>query len=294
MRMLLRWLGYGMAAMLGLALLSALGIWFISWRTLNHTAAPTAERLARPTAAQLTDAPRQARILGCISCHGEGLRGRRMFHEPGVATVWAANLTEVAARASDQQLAQAIRQGVGADGRPLWVMPSGLFSRLSDGEVAALIAYMRRLPRGGAAMPDTSVGPLGRLGIALGRFEPAPATIERFRTTYPIQAGASHQAGRRLAATACAECHGSTLDGGTPGPGVTAPPLEIATAYDLAQFRTLLRTGVPPGGRDLGLMKTVAVQDFSHLTDREIAQLHAYLRARFERLASLGATGEGG
>jgi cytochrome c553 len=292
--MLLRWSGYGVAGLLGLALLAALSIWLISWRTLNHADAPAPETLARPTAAQLADAPRQARILGCVSCHGEGLRGRRMFHEPGVATVWAANLTEIAARASDQQLAQAIRQGVGADGKPLWVMPSGLFSRLSDGDVAALIAYMRRLPRGGAPTPDTKVGPLGRLGIALGRFEPAPAMLERFRTTYPIDAGAKHRAGRRLAAIACAECHGSTLEGGTPGPGVIAPSLEVAAAYDLDQFRTLMRTGVPPGGRDLGLMKTVARQDFSNLTDSEIARLHAYLRARYERLAALGASGGDG
>ncbi|HEX8217255.1 MAG TPA: cytochrome c [Allosphingosinicella sp.] len=285
MRRMLRWLGYGAAAIAMLALLAACWVWFVSWRAINSTEAPVAERLVRPTAAQLADAPRQTRILGCVSCHGEGLRGRRMFHEKGVATVWASNLTEVAARATDQQLAQAIRQGVGHDGRPLWVMPSALFSRLGDGEVAALIAWIRRLPRSGGPTPETYVGPIGRLGIALGRFKPGPATIERFRTTYPIDAGAEHAAGRRLAATACAECHGPRLEGGTPGPGTTAPALDLAAAYDLNQFRTLLRTGIPPGGRDLGLMKTVAVQDFAHLTDEEIAQLHSYLSARFERLA---------
>lgn len=284
MRKLLRWTGYGVAILLGLALLAALAVWIISWRAISYTAAPAPERLARPSAAQLADAPRQARILGCVSCHGEGLRGHRMFHEPGVATVWAPNLTEVAARASDQQLAQAIRQGVGVGGRPLWVMPSGLFSRLSDGEVGALIAYVRSLPRGGVRTPETHVGPLGRLGIALGRFQPAPASLERFRTTYPIDTGAEHRAGRRLAANACAECHGSDLSGGTPGPEATAPDLAVAAAYDLGQFRTLMRTGVPPGGRDLGLMARVARQDFSHLSDEEIAQLHAYLHARAARL----------
>jgi cytochrome c553 len=284
-RKVLRWAGYGVAFVLGLALLAALAVWIISWRAINYTAAPVPETLARPSAAQLADAPRQARILGCVSCHGEGLRGNRMFHEPGVATVWAPNLTEVAARASDQQLAQAIRQGVGADGRPLWVMPSALFSRLSDGEVAALIFYIRSVPRGGRPTPETYVGPIGRLGIVLGRFQPAPAALERFRTTYPIDAGPEHRAGRRLAANACAECHGSELGGGSPGPDVTAPDLAVAAAYDLDQFRTLMRTGVAPGGRDLGLMRRVARQDFSHLSDEEIAQLYAYLRARAERTA---------
>ena len=60
--------------------------------------------------------------------------------------------------------------------------------------------------------------------------------------------------------------------------------LSIAGAYDLDQFRTLLRTGRPPSGRDLGLMARVARQDFSHLNDAEIAQLYQYLRARAERV----------
>jgi mono/diheme cytochrome c family protein len=285
MRKLLRWLGYAVAALFGLALLAALSIWFVSWRAIAYTGAPHAEQLARPTAQQLADAERHARTLGCLGCHGEGLQGRRMFDEAGVATVYASNLTEVAARATDQQLAQAIRQGVGVDGRPLWIMPSGLFSRLGDDEVAAIIAFVRSRPRVGGPVPSIHAGPIGRLGIALGRFEPAPATLARFRDRYPVAAGAAHEPGRRLAATVCAECHGPALGGGTPGPGTTAPDLQIVAAYDLDQFRMLLRTGVPPGGRDLGLMRTVARNDFSHLSDEEIAQLHGYLRARAERLA---------
>jgi mono/diheme cytochrome c family protein len=282
MRKLLRWLGYGVAGLFGLALVAALWVWFVSSRAIASTDVPVAEPRAQPSAAQLADAGRQARILGCVSCHGEGLRGRRMFDEDGVATIWAPNLTEVAARASDQQLAQGIRQGVGADGRPLWVMPSGLFTRLSDQEVAALIAYIRRVPRAGDSTPPVSLGPLGRLGVALGKFEPAPATLQRFRTTFPIAAGGGHEAGRRIAATVCADCHGETLAGGSAGPDVRTPDLDVAAAYDLAQFRTLMRTGVPPGGRDLGLMKTVSVQDFSHLSDEEVGQLYAYLQARAE------------
>jgi cytochrome c553 len=285
MRRLLRWLGHAVGALAGLALVAALGVWIVSARAIAYTDPPGPEQLATPSAQLLADAERHARVLGCLSCHGEGLQGRRMFDEPGVATVYASNLTEVASRATDRQLAQAIRQGVGIDGRPLWIMPSTMFSRLRDDEVAAIIAFVRSRPRTGGPVPRLHAGPLGRLGIALGRFEPAPAALARFRADAPIAAGAEHEPGRRLAATVCAESHGPALGGGTPGPGKVAPDLQIAAAYDLDQFRTLLRTGVPPGGRDLGLMRTVARNDFSHLTDEEIAQLHAYLRARAERLA---------
>lgn len=41
-----------------------------------------------------------------------------------------------------------------------------------------------------------------------------------------------------------------------------------------------MREGVPLDGRELGLMKRVAVGRFSHFTDEEIAALHAYARAR--------------
>lgn len=284
MRKLLKWAGYGGAALLALALIAALWIWFVSWRAIGWTDAPSAERLAQPTAAQLADAPRQAQVLGCVSCHGAGLRGHRMFHEAGVATIWAPNLTIVAARATDQQLAQAIRQGVGHDGRPLWVMPSALFSRLDDGEVAALIAWIRSLPQGGPETPGVSVGPLGRLGIALGRFKPAPASLERFRTTRAFDAGPGFADGRRIAERVCADCHGPDLRGGHPGPDETAPDLAIAGAYDLGQFQTLLRTGRAPSGRDLGLMRRIAVQDLSGLRDDEIAALHAYLSERAQRV----------
>lgn len=284
MRKVFRWLGYGLGTLAGVALIFAGWVWYASASTLNRTYSPGAERLARPTPLQLADAPRQGRILGCVSCHGEGLTGRKMFDAPGVATVWAPNLTEVAARASDQQLARAIRQGVGTDGHGLYIMPSQLFARLSDQEVAALIVWMRSLPRRGPATPDTSLGPLGRFGIATGRFQSAPERMEEFRIREPYDVGAEHAAGRRLAATACADCHGPDLSGGHPGPETIAPGLTIAAAYDLDQFRTLLRTGRPPSGRDLGLMATVARQDFSNYTDGEIAQLHAYLRARAERV----------
>ena len=81
----------------------------------------------------------------------------------------------------------------------------------------------------------------------------------------------------------CAECHGPDLEGQEVKPGSIAPDLSIAGAYDLEQFRTLLRTGVPPGGKKLGMMASVARDDFSHLKDEEIAAIHAYLVERARR-----------
>lgn len=286
MRKVLRWLGYLLAAIIVLALLFAAWVWFASSRVLGraHEAAP--ERLARPTAAQRADAGRQARILGCANCHGARLQGGLVFDGQPFATVRAPNLTELAGRVGDQQLARAIRQGIGHDGRALFIMPSDQYSRLSDQEVAALIAEIRRTPRSGGNVAAIQWGPIGRFALATGQLRSVMATVENFRVRQPFDTGPGEAAGRRLAATACAACHGPDLGGGAPEGGGNPPPdLAVAGAYDLAQFRTLMRTGRPPDGRDLGLMKEVAERDFSSYRDEEVAQLHAYLRARAERVS---------
>ncbi len=48
------------------------------------------------------------------------------------------------------------------------------------------------------------------------------------------------------------------------------------------EFLRLMRTGEAPGGRKLGLMAEVARGRFVHLADREIGEIHDYLRARVE------------
>ena len=280
MRKALRWLGYGAAALAVLALLFTAWVWFASWQVLSRTHEASAERLAAPTAAQRADAGRQARILGCSNCHGARLEGRMMFDAGPFAKVWAPNLTELAARTSDQQLAAAIRQGVGHDGRALYIMPSPMYSRLTDQEVAALIAYIRSAPRIGERVSGIEWGPIGRFVLAKGDLPSAIDRIGEFRTRQPLDAGPATAAGRRLAATVCAECHGADLSGGQPTPDASAPGLVVAGAYDLAQFTRLLRTGQPPDGRDLGLMREVSEQDLSQLNDAEIAALLAYLQAR--------------
>lgn len=283
MRAALRWFGYLLGGLLVLILLAAAWVWIASERALGGTHEGVPEKLARPSSAQLADGDRQLKILGCYSCHGAGLRGNLMFSEPHVADVYAPNLTLIAAKASDQQLARAIRQGIGADGRPLFVMPASQYSRLDDAEVAALIAAIRALPAGGKQTPAVSVGPIGRLGLATGKFRTQPEEVERYKANMPADLGSDFAAGRKLAMVNCAECHGSSFRGAEPKPGTVAPDLTVAGAYDLPEFQRLMRTGVASGNRKLGLMAEVARDDFSHFTDAEIAAIHAYLKERASR-----------
>jgi cytochrome c553 len=284
MRKALRWLGWIVAGLLAIVLLFAAWVWFASWRVLGATYEAVPEQLPAINAAQLAEGGRQARILGCHSCHGEGLTGRMMFEAPNVVRVWAPNLVELAARASDQQLAQGIRQGIGHDGRALYFMPSALYSRLNEAEVAALIAHVRSLPQGGERLSNNEWGPIGRFILATGGIPAQRDLIEQYRIRTPFDAGPATAAGRRLVSIQCADCHAPDLRGGEPVPGVHSPGLSIAAAYTRDQFRVLMRTGRPPGGRELRMMTEAALNDLRYYTDAEIDQIYDYLQARAQRV----------
>lgn len=284
MSKLIRWSGYAVAAAALLVVIAAAAIWGLSWQKLRGAKA-TPVHLATPTAAQLADAPRMLTVLRCDGCHGKGLAGNLFFDEPNVARIYAPNLTAIAAKASDEQLARAITQGIGTDGRALVIMPSATFARLGGGEVAALIAAIRSQPPTGKPSPVREVGILGRIGLVTGKFHTTPEQVAQYTTKYPIDVGAQFRAGQHIAASNCAECHGPDVGGGEAEPGLNAPDLTIAGAYDPAAFRTLMHTGIPPAGRKLKMMDEIARDSLSHMTDAEIDQLYAYLQARAQRLS---------
>ena len=284
MARLLRWGGYAVATVAVLMVVAAAAVWGLSWQKLRGAKASPVH-LATPTAAQLADAPRMLTVLRCDGCHGKGLAGDLFFDEPNVARIYAPNLTAIAAKASDEQLARAITRGIGTDGRALVIMPSATFARLDDGEVAALIAAIRAQPKTGQPSPARKVGILGRIGLVTGKFHTTPEQVAQYATKFPIDVGAQFRAGQHIAASNCAECHGADIGGGEAEPGLNAPDLAIAGAYDPGAFKTLMRTGVPPGGRKLKLMDEIARDSLSHITDAEIDQLYAYLQARAQRIS---------
>ena len=283
MARVLRWAGYAVGGLVLLVLLAAAYIWFASSQKLHAKIAPAAERLEAPTPAQLADAPRQLRVLGCLGCHGEKLEGDAFIDDPKIALLNASNLTLVAARASDQQLARAIRQGIGHDGRNMLVMPSESYQFLTNQEVAALIAAIRRFPRVGSDQPALRIGPIGRYAVATGRLPTIPVLSEQYRASRIADLGPEYAVGRHLVETNCSGCHGPDLKGKELEPGTVSADLAITGAYDLDQFQAMLRTGAAPGGKKLGLMAEVAKNDFRHLRDDEIAAVHAYLAERARR-----------
>jgi len=277
--LILRWLGWAAAGLASLAVVAAVGIFAASQLEISrHWApAPVSIRAAAGPAA-LARGERLATVFGCTDCHGPDLRGTLYFDEPMIARLWAANLTLDAVEDTDADMARAIRTGVVENGRALIGMPSAAFSRLSDGEVADLIAFIRSRPRGGRQSPMPFVGPVGRLGVLTDQYVTAPRAVAIARAHPLPDFGPAYAEGRSVA-RACAECHGPDLKG---DPTLPSPDLMIAASYTPPELARLLRTGVATQGRRLGLMSEIAPKRFAVLTDQEIAALQAYLTKRAE------------
>ena len=274
----LKWLGLGLAGLVGLALV-AVAVLYGASEVMLRARQPKAARVAIAAARDPGAVARGAhlsKVYGCNDCHGANLEGKLFFNEMPVARVAGPNLSLKVGAQSDAELAHAIRSGVAADGRTLWIMPSNAFAHLSDAETSDLLAYLRSTPPTGHEQPDKQVGPVGRIGVLLGLFKPAPVMLADWAGKDAPDLGPQFAQGRSLS-RACMECHGADLKGMEEA---KAPDLMIAGAYDEADFERLLRRGIAAGDRKLGLMSEIAPARFTAWSHEEIGALHAYLKAR--------------
>jgi len=227
-------------------------------------------------AASIAAGKRLATIYGCNNCHGALLNGTVMFDEPGIARISAPNLTRIIRDYSDPELERVIRRGVKKDGKSTWIMPSQMFSHLTDDDLGRIIAYIRTAtPRDGVDA-ELSMRALGRIGIVTNKFQPVATQIAtNARANTPNRRDPmSH--GKYLVMTACTECHGAKLEGSEI---VKAPSLLVTAAYSKEDFARLMRTGMGVGNRKLGLMTEVGQVRFSSFTDKEVEAVRTYLEA---------------
>lgn len=249
------------------------------WMIRQSHAVPLT-RLAIPTdAASIAEGARLARIEGCRGCHNDDAAGSVWEDPPAfVATIAPPGIARKAAAYSDAELVRLIRNGVRKDGTTLFVMPTWAHRNLADDDVARIVAWIRTLKPGPKDVTqETSFGPLGRALMVFGQVRPS------IQTDVPQVATRPANIGRYYFDSVCSDCHRlgepNKTDEGTVAPAL-AP---MAASYDPAAFRKLMRTGVGMSGRDLGLMKQVAIESTYALTDAEIVALQDYLKGEAEK-----------
>ena len=278
----MRLLGRIAAGLVGLILLLVLVLYGGSEWLIRRSHAVPLTAVTLPTdAASITEGARLAKLAGCRGCHGP----------EGQGTVWTdipwfighpapPSIARKAADYSDAELVRLIHHGVRKDGSTLFIMPTGAHRYFASDDVLKIVAWIRTLkftPKD--SLVTSSWGPLGRFMMLTGAVAPS-VEVE---TIAPQHRPAD--IGRYYYDAVCSECHNLYKPKPVEGGSQTAPALApMAASYDRAAFHKLLKTGVPPSGRDLGLMKEVALEGGNAFTDAELDALQAYLKGEAAKM----------
>jgi mono/diheme cytochrome c family protein len=187
---------------------------------------------------------------------------------------------------SDDEIARAIREGIGHDGRTIFpMMPYAAYRQISDEDVASMVVYLRSVPPVHNPLPPTKVNfPVNYL--VRGAPEPVTEPVSGPDPADPVKRG------KYLTSIGCG-CHTPT-DQGTPirgleyagGDALIGPWGEVTSAnitpdssgigyYDENQFIQTIRTGYVKARK---LNSIMPFGEFTNLTDDDLKAIFAYLR----------------
>lgn len=236
-----------------------------------------------------------ATVGNCAGCHtapdGESLAGGRAFNTR-YGVVYSSNITPDPEHGigdwSSEEFRHAMRHGISRNGVLSPAFPYTSFRRLDDGDLDALLAWLRsRPPSTAARRPPVYAFPAN-----------LPGAMIAWRLIYLRRAPEMHWSDAHVARGAylvegighCAVCHGSrgTFASQSTGPqlwgarnaGWFAPALH-GTALarfadgDLARY---LKGGAPDAIASYGLMANVIAGNLQYLTDDDAGAIEAYLR----------------
>lgn len=275
-------------------LVVALGGLVATGLMLGEQRAARRAEVPAPAVAYRTDAAalERGRYLyssrGCVDCHGANGGGATLADDGKGLKLAGPNLTAGSARMASYQpvdWVRSIRHGVGTDGRPLRLMPSEDYNRLTDDDLASIVAHVRQL----APLPGQERGivqlPLpGRVMYGLGGIPEAVTKINHsLPPSQPVAEAVSQEHGRYVAQM-CVGCHGAGLLGGkipgappswpaaarlAPGDGSAMPAYKDADA-----FVAMMRGGKRADGSDIVVMPFGSIKT---MNDTDLRALHLFL-----------------
>jgi len=285
----LKWIGIVLGSLIVLVIAIVLVLVTVASGRMNKVYDPAVKRVAIPSDEAAIERGRYlaTSVSTCTGCHNSDLGGKFFFEDPTIGQIYSANLTAGAggkgAYYSDEDWVRLLRYGVKPDGKPVLVMPSQNFHRLSDEDLGALIAYLKTVPEVDRESPAPDLKVMGKVLIALGQLGRLPAEIIAEEGSLPPapERSVTVEYGQYIAwVGGCRDCHGDALTGGTVGPGGPVAPnltpggqMLVWTDVDFIQA---FRTGETPQGKlDTDLMPIAEYQ----MEDDDLKALYLYLKS---------------
>jgi len=265
---------------------------------------------ATPTSETIEKGRYLAAAGNCESCHtgpdGIPYAGGHSFHTP-FGTIYSTNITPDEKTGiglwPEALFRRAMHEGVDADGRHLYpVFPYDSFTKVSDGDISAIFAYLRTLQPASYEPPENQMNFLFRwrkligvwksMYLQTGRFEPDSShSVDWNRGAYLVEGlshcGTCHTPRNALGAKRKEDAYsGATyldeVDVGMIRPW-SAVNLTSAAAglgpwsvEDLAKY---LKTGHSQRAGTFGPMNKVIVNSTSHLMDEDIKAMTVFLKS---------------
>ncbi len=229
---------------------------------------------------------------GCTECHGTNGAGRVFVDDARMGLrLGGPNITpgtgSVVANYGPEDWERTLRHGIKPNGRAAMIMPAEDYNRLTDDDLAALVAYVRQLPpaRGGKAVLELPPLLMAMYGYNLVQ-DSAEKIDHSLKPSPPVAEGRSVEHGRYVGQM-CLGCHGARLSGGkipgappdwpaaanlTPGEGGV-----MARYADAQAFKAMLRSGERPDGAAVSpVMPFAALREIS---DLDAEALYLYLKS---------------
>jgi mono/diheme cytochrome c family protein len=228
------------------------------------------------------------RSRGCGECHGADGAGHVVIDD-GAMVVRAPNITSGAGGATSAYApadwVRTIRHGVKPDGRPVLIMPSEEYNRLTDIDLGAIVAYVRQLPAkaGQGALVQLPLPVKVLYGLDL--IPDAAEKIDHGRTSsQPVPEGVTAAYGAYVA-NGCTGCHRADLSGGKIAGGPPSWPAaarlapgdgSVMARYPNADaFASMLKSGKRPDGSAVSpVMPFVSLREMS---DVDVRALYLHL-----------------
>jgi mono/diheme cytochrome c family protein len=266
--------------------------------TSNRQFERTPERLARGrylvtglVGCEVCHSPKDWKTHGAPNLPGMELAGQVLPITGLPGTIVASNLTPDretgAAGWSDDEIARAIREGIGHDGRTIFpMMPYQAYRAFSDEDTASIVVYLRSIAPVRNPLPPTQVifpvkylirtvpqpltGPVSGPG-------PQASPVERGKYMVSVGCGCHIPADQKGPLPGLAYAGGEHLEGPwgeVTSANITPDPSGISY-YDEATFIQVMRTGYVKARK---LSSIMPFGEFANLTDDDLKAIFAYLR----------------